>query len=658
MNRENELEKEELEKKRIAYENNIYSSSGLNSLKQDLLRDREKNRSIQLTQDSKYFTDRISSAYRGLQTVEVKEQDEDEIEVLDDETEIDAPVVAKHADYTIPCEKEEIPNPNEKMKEEVVKEEIKVPIPPKVEEKVKEVKEEKEKNVTVDELIDEQELIKPIEAKKEEKIESALIEVDTEDTTKKHPEKKEEALTKVLNYKKEEEPNKKEKKKEEKKLKKQQKKESKKEKKKMHLWEKIFCLASFSFIVGCCIFYGSRLIKYYKIYNPVSATGEKIELLSNSIAKGSPIVYEGPGLYMQNGSYTYKGREVNNYIKFSNLIWRIVRSNKDGSLDIVLDTSINHLMWNKELVNYTDSDIHKYLNDEFLSQLNKDLLVKTTSCNDIVDDIKSFTCKDVTKDSYVRLLTISDYINSEVDEKTYIAETEKLWLSTRGNEFVWNVNEGNLSNSESTRTYGIKPVVTLKNTAAVLSGNGTIENPYRIEEEKKELQNGSYVTLGKDTWIVYKEEKDTVRLVLSNLYNDGNTTYRFSVKKAEFNPEEQYSLAYYLNNNFYNTLSYKDLLQDAEWYIGSYETSYKDAYEQKVTAKIASYNVIDTKYDIDSFGYHLITPATESENYILSDELMASKITMYRAIRPTICIKKLAIKNGEGTKESPYELEV
>ena len=32
--------------------------------------------------------------------------------------------------------------------------------------------------------------------------------------------------------------------------------------------QKIFCIISILFIIGCFIFYGKRLIKYYKIYNP------------------------------------------------------------------------------------------------------------------------------------------------------------------------------------------------------------------------------------------------------------------------------------------------------------------------------------------------------------------------------------------------------
>ena len=137
------------------------------------------------------------------------------------------------------------------------------------------------------------------------------------------------------------------------------------------LIQNVFCIVSFLFIVGCCVFYGNRLIKYYKIYNPKTSSGEAIELISNAILKNTEIVFEGSGLYRTNGLYVYKGDATNNYIKYANMMWRILRTNVDGSLEIILDDSINALAWDVKTKNYVDSDIHKYLNDVILSKLFK-----------------------------------------------------------------------------------------------------------------------------------------------------------------------------------------------------------------------------------------------------------------------------------------------
>ena len=53
--------------------------------------------------------------------------------------------------------------------------------------------------------------------------------------------------------------------------------------KKKLLFQVIFCSVSIIFILGCCIFYGSRLVKYYKIYNPKDSSGKVIKLFADSL---------------------------------------------------------------------------------------------------------------------------------------------------------------------------------------------------------------------------------------------------------------------------------------------------------------------------------------------------------------------------------------
>ena len=75
-----------------------------------------------------------------------------------------------------------------------------------------------------------------------------------------------------------------------------------------------FCILSFVFVLACGIYYGSRLIKYYKIYNPKAETGEVLLNLPSKIIEETEIVEKGDGLYNINGNYVYKGQKVNNYI--------------------------------------------------------------------------------------------------------------------------------------------------------------------------------------------------------------------------------------------------------------------------------------------------------------------------------------------------------
>ena len=200
-------------------------------------------------------------------------------------------------------------------------------------------------------------------------------------------------------------------------------KENKKRKiKKGFLFQFIFCTLSVIFIIGCCIFYGTRLIKYYKIYNPTDENGKKTEYLYMNIVKNNSVVYEGEGLYMTGGNYIYKGMKVDNYVNYSNMIWRIIKINTDNTIDIALDSSINELKWNNDITTYDKSDVNGYLNDVFLKYLDTSYLEKSTICLDDIKNIKEYTCNNTNKEYYVRLLNANEFINSQQNGASLVYE--------------------------------------------------------------------------------------------------------------------------------------------------------------------------------------------------------------------------------------------
>lgn len=434
----------------------------------------------------------------------------------------------------------------------------------------------------------------------------------------------------------------------------------KKRRLKKGIFQTIFCLISLFFIIGCCIFYGSRLIKYYKIYNPKSESGEAIQLISNALVQDTPIVFEGSGIYRESGVYVYKGKDANNYIEFSNLIWRIIRTNSDGSLEIILDDSINALAWDFEGNNYSDSDINKYLNDVFAKNLNTNYLINTTICNDKMESIDKFSCSDKNNEYYVKLLSANEFLNTVADGATYVVdENELVWLGTKGiDELVWHTNGSNISTSNQNNPYYIKPVVTIKNSTALLSGKGTKEEPFIIEKDNGKVNVGDYIKIDEDLWVVYEKDNNNVKLAYSTLYNNGLSTYRFDVEKIDYDPESDNSLAKLLNTEFYETLSYKDLLLDFDVYTGLYDKSYKDIYESKVSVKVGILNAADLKFDEEISGYYLSTKASDSRVFCYKDGLSYSKPGLSRAYRPTISIKVSDNLEGKGTKEAPLVIEV
>lgn len=434
----------------------------------------------------------------------------------------------------------------------------------------------------------------------------------------------------------------------------------KKRRLKKGIFQTIFCLLSLAFIIGCFIFYGGRLIKYYKIYNPKTDSGESVQLISNALIQGTPIVVEGPGIYRENGVYVYKGEDVNNYIEYSNMLWRIVRTNTDGSLEIILDDYINILAWDFEGNDYINSDIHKYLNEVFIKQLDTSALIKTSICTDKMDSINNFTCNAKNMDYYVKLLPANDFLNSVVDESTFVAKDDDLvWLGTSSDsEKVWHTNGSNISSSEDHNTYFVKPVVTIKNSTTLLGGDGSKDDPFRIQEENKKVKVGSYVTIDEDTWIVYEKDDDNIKLVYSTLFDEGLTTYRFDTDELEYDPDRANSLAELLNTEFYDSLSYKDMLLDFDVYTGTYDGSYENVYDEKVTVKVGIPSAVDLKFNNDEDGYYLSSKSPRIKIYYYKEDLISSNPGISRPFRPTISIEIPKISSGNGTEDAPFVIEV
>ena len=119
-------------------------------------------------------------------------------------------------------------------------------------------------------------------------------------------------------------------------------------------WQKIFNLISFTFILACIIFYGTRFIRLYLQNNKK----EEIKVLANNIKDNN----EG-NLKNINSDYYFTGKEVNNYVKYSNILFRIIKINKDNSITLISDKPITSLA-KGDNNDYKTSYINNWLNNQ------------------------------------------------------------------------------------------------------------------------------------------------------------------------------------------------------------------------------------------------------------------------------------------------------
>lgn len=407
-------------------------------------------------------------------------------------------------------------------------------------------------------------------------------------------------------------------------------------------------------VSACGVYYGNRLLKYYRLYNPKPTSGgEKVQLLSDYIVDHSEIKKSEDmtdGIFATSGAHIYKGKDVNNYLKYNNMLWRIVRINTDGSIILILDENINVLSFNKEKTTFDKSELQKYLNNEFYNILDQSYLVNNSYCSDDINTLSMISCNNQNTDSYVTLLDVSSYLNTLRDGKSYINDEEEvLWLSNASDDKIWHTNGYNVSVSESGEFYEIKPVVRLKSIINYKSGNGTKENPYLIESNSN---FGKIIELGNDKYIIIETNDKNYKLM--SLFNL-DKTIKYSNSNNKFDITEKDNIGYYLNNTYKDSLSYKDLLIENDYYIGEYKDSFNDIKNDSVKTYIGIPNMLDIKFDSSLNNYYLST-YMEKNMIVYGKDVFFNSPKISRNIRTVITISNDIKLNGNGTLEDPYKV--
>lgn len=429
--------------------------------------------------------------------------------------------------------------------------------------------------------------------------------------------------------------------------------------------EKKFRLISIFFIVGCFIYYGGRFGYYYMKFNKKSSNSSSAEVLANTIQKQG-IVSKGDGLYNNSGELVFKGTDVDNYLLYSNIMWRIVKVNTDNSVVLVTDSKISDLAFSDENSNYMKSYLLDWLNkngentgilESKLSNKEK-FLTKNTICLDSVDNLNNITCHKKDNSKYVTTLGLGDYLNSK-NEDSYLNNTDDFWLyNVKSDKKVWYITNGNLSNDSSSSIHGVKAVITLKNTIGSIGGKGTKEDPYLIEKQTKKIGINSYIKLGNDLYSVYDMDDKVIKLVSNKLIDDV-TSRSISYYNKKYDIKNTSSTAYYLNNKYYNSLSYKNSLVDCDFYVGNYNIDnnydYKNIYKEKVSAKVGLLSIADINLNNDLTNYFTLNKLDNKFYYVKNND---EYIYSINKIRPAICISKETKLKGNGTINNPFVLEV
>lgn len=263
---------------------------------------------------------------------------------------------------------------------------------------------------------------------------------------------------------------------------------------------------------------------------------ESNQIMAAKTAIGSAIATENEGLLETEDNvgktYYFRGNVANNFVSLNNQMWRIVRINGDGTVRLILDTTIssaNTTFHEKELeadakidgVNYDKSDVKEFLDGWYLENLEDmdNLLAEGTFCVDleyheesnnkdfrfmsyeraVTNKKPSLICSKNAKQYKIGLLSADEMLfagavvgtankdyylyNRSINNGWWLLSPSKSDMTYYPSMMIVKSDGSILAGAEVNTSYALRPVINL-NSDVIVTGKGTISDPYvpKVEE--------------------------------------------------------------------------------------------------------------------------------------------------------------------------------
>lgn len=253
--------------------------------------------------------------------------------------------------------------------------------------------------------------------------------------------------------------------------------------------------------------------------NSYSTTNLNDALMENVTASGN-------GLYLINNEYYFRGDNLNNYLIFDGLLWRITKINSDNSIRIIQSTKNKSVVWDnrynseyKKANGYNDLVLNNinsrikdtldeyYSSEKLISDKAKGFIKKTNLCigkRSETDTTKdgSIECSNILSDQYMGLIQLNEYMIASLDENCTTAISTACrnynYLATMENNY-WTLT------ADSANTYKVFKISTTASSANAnsnamarlvinisentnVTGTGSKDDPYIVSGLKSEIE--------------------------------------------------------------------------------------------------------------------------------------------------------------------------
>lgn len=382
----------------------------------------------------------------------------------------------------------------------------------------------------------------------------------------------------------------------------------------------------------------------------------------------------------------YKGAVGTNYVQFSGMLFRIINVNEDGTVKLISDDIVSNLRYNEE--KYEGSNIDVWLKNEFLPSItSSDYLVETEYCVGNMTSIDDYNgaCSEKYKNK-VGLLNLNDYyktISGYYSSITYKNSTMLSIVNKLNGKNAY-INEAGIVNElASSKLVPIKPVITIKKNAFINSGNGTITNPYKLDDYEYGVEHDKLNTriIGeyfKYSGIMFRiiridDNNNVIAIAAEPLIN--NTTEFIlpisveEIDKYELDTSNDKNPIYTINNDYIDYIDESKIIKNTyKVYINDSSKKYNDWDSKDLKVKLMMASSIDLFSGLNTYLTKneknvqiFADQAIDLQNGFilnvsngLTFELPFDSYGAY-AVKPKITLDgNVKIKSGKGTVAKPY----
>ena len=407
------------------------------------------------------------------------------------------------------------------------------------------------------------------------------------------------------------------------------------------------------------------------------------------------------------------GTDPNNYIWYSGKMWRAVSVNDEAkTTKLVTQWNISAINYSSGSTDFAGSYMEDWLNDTsvdgFLGNLRdyENFIVTDAKWNATMMSDSSKPPETTIVGDTVGLLNYYEYVTSYrgASSSTGYLNNGLYWwtLTPYDTSSVRSVtSHGSTDRISSSDAGGVRPSINLKSSVKIVDGDGTIDNPYRLNgDNNKDLSgtllntrySGEYVRFGNDENNLYRivsHENGTGTKIVSAEPLKSSGTFITSGFGSNTTFSINNTIGMFLNGEYltnYVDSSYSDMIEESTtWYLGTvgdgasyklakYTDTNMSGYATVTSAKVGLLRLGELmagqfeKYYVNGSTTGLTTNYWTLTPYSTSDVRTVNNIGGYAGnyspsiaigVRPSINLKSnVQIVSGDGTLNSPFEIQL